>query len=767
MNIYYKDFKDRELEVLGLIAEGLSNKEIADKLFIAVSTVRWHNRQLYSKLGVHSRTLAVAKARELGLLDRSETGEVAKKSSNAQFADTSSFIGREREIAKAKALLHKTRLLTLTGPGGSGKTRLALKLAQHLLPDYPDGIYFVPLAPIQDAELVGTTIAGILNISEMKDEAVLDTLIKELTGKHLLLIIDNFEHVMSAVSLVSTLLKETTQLQIIVTSREVLRIYGEQEYHVPPLQMPSKGETYQLETIQQIEAVQLFVERARAVRHDFRLTEHNVADIASLCIYLDGLPLALELVASHSKMLSPAQILERMKQGFDLLSRGSRDAPARQRTLNATIDWSYQLLSPEEQYLFAQLSLFDGGFTLEAVEEICSSDNHFDIIASLYDKSLLRYEEHHDNEPRFFMLETIRQYARDKFRQTFDETAQAKLMVAFATYFADFAGHAGALSISKQQNYWLNRIDSELDNLRAVLHWSMSPAGDKTTGFRVFGGLGRAWYMRAHMLEGIRRGEQLLQYKDKVSETVLPAVFNTLARLKREVQENEIAVELHEQAIFTARRTNDIFHLGYAIGNHTTDKALMGQLSYEEARERMAEAIQLFEEIQHDKGLSGAFINMGEIARFFNDFEAAYEHYTRGGEVAKKIGNSFGLYANMVNRGFAALKLKQLDTAKEHFTQTLQTLTEILPEEYAVNGIVGMIGIYTMEGNYDVAVCLAGGVETILRTSRTYLHPLEQNDYDGFLATIRDNLPEEQFERLYLIGAEKTLEELVHYALES
>ena len=758
------EFKDRELEVLGLIAKGLSNKEISERLFIAVSTVRWHNRQMYSKLGVHSRTLAVAKARELGLLDKSEAGDVATVPSSTHFVDTTSFVGRAREIVKAKALLNKTRLLTLTGPGGSGKTRLSRKLAQHLEAEYPDGIYFVPLAPVQDAELVGMTIASCLNITGNHDEPITDRLIRELDGKRTLLIIDNFEHVMSAVSLVSMLLKSTSELQIIVTSRQVLHIYGEQEYPVPPLELPDMNAIYSLETFKKVEAIKLFSERALYSNPDFSVTKDNIDDIRKICHYLDGLPLAIELVASYLKMLNPEQIRQRLFDGFDLLSRGPRDAPARQRTLNATIGWSYTLLSEKEKELFAQLSLFDGGFTLDAIEAICTIDEPFDILSSLLDKSLLKYEEKQDDEPRFYMLETIRQFASAKLEDTVTKIRYATLKRRFASYFADFAVYAEPRSYSKKKTYWLKRLKSETGNLLSALRWSVSDEGDLSVAFAIYNISGSLWHLRTHIVEE-NWTERLLDRVNAVRQSILPAFYVTAARIKRLSGDLDIAISLYQQAIEVGTATEDLYYTACAISNQTMLYGLKGDMNYCDACARFNEALKLFEQLGDDKSIADTVNKMGELARHNGDYHTAYHHYKRASNLSNQNDN-WEYYAYKLNLGFVDLKLNRVADARQNFTDALKKQNDII-QPYIMYCLAGFVGVLTAERKLEATACLAGGIDTILAKTRTTLHALERQDYESFMDTLHKYLPEHEFRASYNRGSRMSYDELIAFAQDN
>jgi len=390
-------------------------------------------------------------------------------------------VGRERESAAVCTLLCRpeVRLVTLTGPGGVGKTRLAVHVATEVLADFPDGVSFVSLAPLSDPTLVLSTIAQGLDVKESGARPLLGLLIADLRDKHLLLCLDNFEHLLPAAPQLTDLLSACPHLTMLVTSRAVLHVQGEHLFPVPPLAVP---DLIQLpptaETLLSSAAVVLFLQRAQALQPTFQITSTNARPIASVCIRLEGLPLAIELAVARITLFPPQALLARLTQRLHFLTSGTRDVPARQQTLRNTIAWSYHLLAEEEQRLFRRLAIFAGGCTLEAVEAVCEAPGGvgkgFESVASLIEKSLLQQTEQEGEEPRLRMLETIREYALEELFASgeFETTQQAH-----AAYYLSLAEQAELEG--PRQVRWLERLEREYDNLRAALRWGLSEAADE------------------------------------------------------------------------------------------------------------------------------------------------------------------------------------------------------------------------------------------------------------------------------------------------
>src|SRR5215207_6484324 len=422
-----------------------------------------------------------------------------------------SFVGREEEIAEVERLLGRTRLLTLTGPGGSGKSRLALRVATDLLPQYRDGSCFVDLSPVTDPALVLAAVANALGVPESPERPILDGVKDHLRHRELLQVVDNFEQVAEAGPVIEELLTAAPKLRTLVTSRVVLSLRGEQEYPVPPLQVPDPGRLPRdLAALTEVEAVRLFAERAQAASPRFALTEQNAPVVAEITARLDGLPLAIELAATRAKVLTPEQILARLKSRLSILTSGSRSVPERQRTLRAAIAWSYDLLDPVERRLFARLSVFTGGWTFESAEAVCDPEelgvDALDGLTSLVDKSLIRRTEPPGHPSRFSMLETIREFGYERLEAAGDlELVRRRHAEHYLSLAVDAEPHLTATD----QGEWLDRCEAEHANLRAALRWAID-RGDAGPAQAAAGALWRFWQQRGHLAEGRQWLDQAL-----------------------------------------------------------------------------------------------------------------------------------------------------------------------------------------------------------------------------------------------------------------
>ena len=504
------------------------------------------------------------------------------------------FLGREDQVARVVKLLGRddVRLLTVTGPGGVGKTRVALQAAADVLEAFPDGVWFVDLSVLEDPALVPSAIAGVLGVRE-EGSALTARLASLLGGKRLLLVLDNFERVVEATPMVSDLLSRVPGLKVLATSRTPLHAYGEHEYPLAPLPLPDPAHLPSVEGMSQYEAVRLFIVRAQAVKPDFTVTIANAPAVAEICFRLDGLPLAIELAAALVKMLPPQALLKRLEQRLPLLTGGARTLPARQQTMRNAIAWGHDLLSPDEQTLFRRLAVFPGGCTIEAAEAVASPDGTLEVFAglsSLVDKSLLRQDEAAEGEPRFRMLETVREFGLERLEVSGEEPATR---ACHARFFRDLAERAYPRIFEHAESRFptadptlLDVIDRDHDNLRAALAWSREMA-DHDTFLRLAGALTGFWYYRGYLNEGRSWLDQALETPPvDASPRARASVLTGSGMLANVAGENDRAAEVLTESFSWWEQTGDTH--SHAFARSLLAGVRLSQARYDEAEELLA-----------------------------------------------------------------------------------------------------------------------------------------------------------------------------------
>jgi predicted ATPase/DNA-binding CsgD family transcriptional regulator len=756
----------REVEILALLAEGLSNREIADRLYISTETVKWYNKQLYGKLGVHSRSQAVAMAREHGLLEGSgekTAGEPLSPKHNLP-AQLTSFVGREREIAELKELLGKARLITLTGPGGTGKTRLCLQVAEGLAGQYRDGVTFVGLASIDDPELVPNTVARELGVIEQANQPLIGLLQRYLKEKQLLLVIDNFEHVLDAAPMVTDLLAAAPHLDVLATSREALRLSGEFDYPVSPLSVPDKSRLGPASDLLTYESVALFSQRAQAAAPSFRLTEKNTPAVAAICTRLDGLPLAIELAAVRIKLFKPKQLLERLEDSLGLLTRGPRDLPARQRTLRSAIDWSHNLLDRGEQILFARLGVFQGGRSIDAVEAICGPGlpiDPLDGLETLLDKCLLTQEEGLGGEPRFVMLETIHEYARERLAESGEELL---IRDRHLEYFLALAEEMEPGYRRHNQLHLLKRTEAEMDNLRVALNWTLE-RGDVETGAQLVSAIDYFLFYTDRFVEGYRWINRLLKNINEMAPEYQIRLLITAGHLAYNTGDIEQSKVFCRKALVLAQELGDKANTAWAL-------IYLGGASIgrpEECKEAVIfceEGLAIFQELGDKPGMAHALNILGELARTVGDYQRAHDVYDVSLAISRQTGEIIRQIMLQGNLSFVAYQEANYESARDLCVLFLSQMVEIGTKLGTLNGLAQLAGPLGKLGEPEKAARLLGATAALMSAMGFDHQAGDQLEIDKYEADIRAQLDEGVFEAAWVEGQAMTLEEAYAYALE-
>jgi predicted ATPase/class 3 adenylate cyclase len=715
-------------------------------------------------------------------------------------------VGREQEVEdiRGRLLAPEVRLLTLTGPGGTGKTRLALQTAADLLEEFEDGVFLVVLATITDPTLVVSTIAQVLGVRESGDQLLIEGVEDYLKDKRLLLILDNFEQVLAAAPLAGELLS-APRIQVLATSRIPLGVYGEHEYAVPPLAVPDPKRLPGLEALSQYEAVRLFIERARAAKADFAVTSENAPAVAEICARLDGLPLAIELAAARVKLLPPKAMLGRLGRRLKLLTGGARDLPERQRTLRGAIEWSHTLLDDGEKTLFARMAVFSGGRTLEAIEAVCDAQEDlavdaFEGVSSLLDKSLLRQEEGQEGEPRFVMLETIHEFAREKLGESGEAEEIGR---AHAEYFLALAEAAEPELMGADQVSWLERLEAEHDNLRAALSWSLE-VGDAESALRIGGALWRFWNVRGHFSEGrrwlaaalsdgeaapsslrarallglgylaLRQGDYLRvtealeaslalyrEAKDRRGEAYALCFLGWIALDRNELERAE---GLLEESLALSRAAGTARDVSVVLNALAMLEVYRGD--YERAAAMQEESLSLAREAGDIRSIAIYTTNLGMTAAVTGEYERAETFLQEALEVHRKIGADDMIAPSINLFGFLALSRNDLDRADELCVVALRELRERAQIPGIAFAMDILAGVAASRGEIQRAARLWGAAVGSREATGIPWLPEERAMIEPHTDAARARLDGLSWQEEWEKGRSMTLDQAISYALE-
>jgi predicted ATPase/class 3 adenylate cyclase len=722
-------------------------------------------------------------------------------------AQTTPFIGREDAIRAIKKSLTrgKDRLLTLSGAGGTGKTRLALQAAAELVDDFEDGVFFVPLAALSDPSLVLPAIAQSFDVREVAGRRLIDDLKHYLRGREMLLVLDNFEQVIDAAAAISDLLSAAPRLKVLVTSREVLRLSGETDYPVRPLALPDSKRLPPVNVLTQYEAVALFIERATAVKPDFTVTNENAPAVAEICHRLDGLPLAIELAAARVRVLPPQRMLAELSHRLSFLMGGARDLPARQKTLRSAIDWSHHLLAAAEQKLFRRLAVFVGGCTLEAIESVCNSDNDLPVletVESLVAKTLVNETETH-GQPRFAMLETIREYAGERLVAGGEDQ---RVRDRHLSYFAAFAEEAHGKLMGAEQAAWLLRLETEHENMRAGIERDLMTPGS-TGGLRICAALSTFWHKRGYLAEGrrwcaqvlgkpgtgeptVERGKALagagtMAWRQGDYYTARARYEESLAIARKLGDRRGIASVLgnlglvsFDQGNFGAARTlmRDSLATMRELGDRFGVAAMLGNLGHLEIKEEdysaawtlLQEEASIRRELADRRGIAGSLTNLGIVAYQRGDYSAARAQHEESRAICDELGDRDGVAMSLVNLGAVAAAVGDFASAKTFSEEALSICAELGESADVAGALEGIAEATAGLGDRLRASTIWGAEERLREEIGAPLFPDDQRQHDRNVVAARAALGDDAaFEHAWQRGRALTLEQAIAFALDT
>jgi predicted ATPase/DNA-binding CsgD family transcriptional regulator len=671
------------------------------------------------------------------------------------------FIGREAETRRAVALLSGSRLLTITGPGGIGKTRLALAVAERVLAQFPDGIFQVELARLRDPDQVAPVLVAELGFQLSSDHAPLDVLISRMAGQRAMLLLDNFEHLLDAAWLVGDLLVACPDLTILVTSRVALNVEGEQQYPVPPLDLPAAGNSCSLQDAARAGAVDLFVQRARQHSPDFELTSGNAATVVDICRRLDGLPLAIELAATRLRLFTPQMLLDRLEHTLPLLTGGARNLPHRQQTMRATIAWSHDLLSPDEQHMFHQLSIFAGGWTLESAEAVCGAGSDvMDGIATLLDHNLVRQVELADGSSRFMMLETIREFA---FEQLDVSGETGEVFRRQALYLLGLFRSAEAEWHRPDGIRWLATGDAEIDNLRSALRWAV----EHDAGLALSLNLSAAtyWHARGLYREARRWYEMVFESGTPLPQELYAEALANLASYATTEGDYASGYQYLEESRSIFQDLNHPGGIARCLSG--LGRIAMWSGEYEQARE-LLEKCAAVEAADHDTNPHGlAYLgNLATVLIRLGEYEPAA--VTIDELLAKVVreGDALSQATMLIQSSYLSMKQDDLESAWARVAESLMLQREILDLRFAAMALEVCSWLLVCQGEAQPAARTLGAAHAIRELVGAPVPPMIQQDYEHYVPIARRHIDPDTWDREWSQGLTMSFDEAAGFVLD-
>jgi predicted ATPase len=793
---------NRELRLTELLDQIRNNDRVSYKPFSTVDELR--------DLIENDLAMILTERFEMASTEIATSSELsAAVQPNTLPLSPTQLIGREKELATLRDLLREDAggLITLTGPGGTGKTRLAVEAARDTRDHFADGVFFVALAPIRDYALVAPTIAQTLGLREVLGaQSLLPAVQSFLRDKHLLLVLDNFEQIIAAALIVSGLAQVCLHLKIIVTSRAPLHVRGEHEFAVTPLDLPDPQQAQPVDRLARFAAVQLFIQRALDVRPDFNVTNDDARAIAEICQRLDGLPLAIELAAARIKLLPPQAMLKRLERRLPLLTGGARDLPERQQTLHNTIEWSYHLLDDQPKQLLRRLGVFVGGWTLEAAEKVCNLDGDLgvevlDELEALSNMSLLTHTPGPDGEIRFGMLETVREYALERLEENPLEAEGVRQQ--HAQYFLQLAEAAEPHLTSVKRYTWLPRLAPERDNLRAAMTWSKAQA-DPDTELRFVGALAWYWYFGGHIGEGRALAEHALARRNAADRSPLRAMvlfsagalasahsdyvlgrdrltecaaifreigdqrragytLNYLALVIMSLGDPPLAARTFRESIELFSGVPDRWGQALALGNYAEILLMVGEIPA--ARLACEEGLRLWQLVGDTWGEGNHLCALGSVEWYDGQIEASRAHCQTSVDLLRAHGDRWGLARALNRLGFALIALHEVAHAQACFTESLELWQLMGNRRGIIHSLIGLGGIAAQHGQPDRAARLLGMVEYLSTETLYVAYGLDRARYERTVEQARSQIDAATWNAAFASGQMMTLEQAIEYAL--